>query len=294
MKTIPTLLLLLVCCIAHAEASYKLSEAIQKNLVKVNISGAKSDTTFKGEYSSHYGPCMAMEISSASVENLNLSLEYGYRLVPDDSSLQTMMVTQTLIVKLPAKQKKNLRVYAMCTEASDGGPSPDKRFTMHNRASGNLLGLAELLNRKKYQGDCGQSAVWCLTNNHDLGTINSSDTVMMYDLRRFVAKAKGIKPEKIYATEEELRKEPVRTFTTRTVYSGSLSYIFSRASKIMIALFDEDNHMKKVYVNNETQSGGGEHTYNYQIGSDEMDDKKHYLRMFRDGKLEQEISIIPN
>ena len=158
MKRVPLFALFLVALGANAETSYKLSEAVQKKLVSVNLHGAKADTSFKGEYSSHYGPCMALEVLSISGENLNLNLEYGYRLVPDDSSLQTMIVTQTLIVKLPPKQKKNFRVYAMCTEAHDGGPSPDARFVLRNRASGNLLGLTELLNRKKYQGDAAQNA----------------------------------------------------------------------------------------------------------------------------------------
>ncbi len=296
MKTLFTLLLVnTVLLSAKAETVFKLSEAIDKKLVRVNMSGARSDTSFKGEYSSHYGPCIAMEVSSASNENLNLQLEYGYKLVPDDSTLQTMIVTQTLIVKLPPKQKKNYRIYAMCSEAHDGGPSPDAKFVLRHRATGNLLGITELLNRKKYQGDAAQNAVWCFTNNYELNSIYSTDTTMMYTLRRFVAKAKGIDLMKIYETPDAGNSyvEPVRTFTTRTVYSGSLSYSFSRTSKIMIALFDEDNHMKRVYVNNETQREG-EYTYNYQIGSDEMNDKKHYLRMFRDGRLAEEISIIPN
>jgi hypothetical protein len=285
--------LILLYADARAEASYKISEAIQKKLVNVSMRGAKADTSFHGDYSSHYGPCMAMEITSAAGESLNLNLEYGYKLVPDDSSLQTMIVTQTLIVKLQPKQKKNCRIYAMCTEAHDGGPSSENAFVLRNRATGSLLELAGLLNRKKYQGDAAQNAVWCLTNDYQLHSIFSPDTAMMYDLRRFVAKAKGIGLDKIYAgASENSSTEPVRTFTRRTVYSGSLSYSFSRTSKVMIALFDEDNHMKKVYVNNETQRDG-EYTYNYQIGSDEMANKKHYLRMFRDGRLEQEISIIP-
>lgn len=294
MKTNPLLLLLILTSAGvQAETSYKLSEAIQKKLVSVNVKGAKADSTFKGEYSSHYGPCMAMEIVSATAENLNLNLEYGYRLVPDDSTLQTMIVTQTLIVKLQPKQKKNYRIYAMCTEAHDGGPSSENAFVLRNRATGNLLGLTELLNRKKYQGDAAQSAVWCFTNDYELHSIASDDTAMMYDLRRFVAKAKGIGLDQVYKSDEGMPSAPVRTFTSRTIYSGSLSYSFSRTSKVMIALFDEDNHMKKVYVNNETQRDG-EYTYNYQIGSDEMDNKKHYLRMFRDGRLEEEISIIPH
>jgi hypothetical protein len=286
------LLVIFLSLQTKAETAYKLTEAIQKNLVTVSMSGAKSDTSFHGDYSTHYGSCMAMEIVSTTSENLNLNLEYGYRLVPDDSSLQTMMVTQSLIVKLQPRQKKNYRVYAMCTEAHDGGPGPEEKFVLRNRATGNLLGLAELINRKKYQNDAAQNAVWCLTNDYELSSIYSEDTVMMYDLRRFVAKAKGLSLAKIYASSDGSYSPPERIVAMRTIYSGSLSYSFSRTSKVMIALFDEDNHMKKVYVNNETQRDG-EYTYNYQIGSDEMDNKKHYLRMFRDGKLEEEISIIP-
>lgn len=292
----PILLLLLFVFFAfgaHTQTAYKLSEAVQKKLVHINMSGAKPDTAFHTASSSHHGPCMAMDLSNASNENLNLSLEYGYKLVPDDSSLQTMIVTQTLIVKLTPKQKKNYRIYAMCTEAHDGAPSGDAKFVLRNRATGNLLGLTELLNRKKYQTDAAQNAVWCFTNDYALSSIYSDDTVMMYDLRRFVAKAKGILNSQIYeAASAESYSAPQRSITTRTVYSGSLSYSFSRTSKILVALFDEDNHMKKVYVNENQREG--EYAYNYQIGSDEMDKKKHYLRMFRDGKLEEEISIIPN
>ncbi len=277
-----------------AETPYKLEEAARKKLVSINLTGAKADTAYHAESSSHYGPCIALELSNTSTAQLSLSLDYGYRLVPDDSSLQTMMVTKTLLVKLLPRQKKSYRVFAMCTEAHDGGPSSDSRFKLRNRASGNLFALAELINRKNYQSDAAQNAVWCLTDDYDLQTIFSTDTVMMYNLRRFVAKAKGLAPGSIYNTGEDMETamEPVKISSTRTTYSGSLSYSFSRSSKVLIALFDEDNHMKKVYVNNETQPIG-EYTYSYQIGSDEMNDKRHYLRMFRDGRLEEEISIIP-
>jgi len=287
------MLALLIVTGSQATTSYSLSEAIQKKLVNIKMNGATHDTSFHGVTSSHLGPCMAMEVTSASNESLSLNLDYGYKLVPDDSSLQTMIVTQTMIVKLQPKQKKNYRIYAMCTEAHDGGPSPDARFVLRTRATGNLLGVTELINRKKYQTDAAQNAVWCITNDYEISSIFSDDTVMMYDLRTFVAKAKGLDLKKVYTASGNPVYAPVRTITTRTIYSGSLSYSFSKSAKVMIALFDEDNHMKKVYVNNEVQPSG-EYTYNYQIGSDEMDNKKHYLRMFRDGRLNEEICIIPN
>lgn len=275
-----------------AEGIYTLGDAAQRKLVSVNLTGAGRDSTFTGEYSSHYGPCMQLQLASNSTQSMSLKLEYGYNLVPDDSSLQTMLVTQTLIVKLAPKQKKTCRVYAMCTQAHDGGPSPQSRFELRNRTTGHLLELAELLNRKHYQGNTAQNAMWCLTDDYGLNTIFSTDTAMMFELRRFVAKAKGIGPEKIYTQyDDDIETEPVRTM--RTSYSGSFTYSFSRAAKVTIALYDENNQVQKTYVNNEIQNPG-EHTFNYAVNGTELNGKRHYVRMYRDGRLYDEVSIIPD
>lgn len=280
-------------------APYKLAEAQQKKLVQATFSGALTDTTYRGEYTSHYGPCMAMQLTNSTNAIIDLNLEYGYMLEPADTALQTMIVTQTVLVKLQPRQTKNYRVFAMCTQAHDKGPSPDKNFALRKRATGNLLALSELINGKQYQSDAAQNAVWCLTNNYELSSIHSEDTAMMYTLRRFVAKAKGIGTDKIYPAAYQPHQnneplpeteKPARSFNIE--YSGSLNYSSSKTSKVTIALFDADNRLKKTYIDNETQSSG-EHTFTYKISGDEMDNKPHYLRLIRDGRLEEEISIIP-
>lgn len=285
-------LILYAAATAYAE-TYKLNEAVQKKLVSVKLNGATPDTAY--QYTGDYiAPCMAMEIVSNYSTDLTLSLDYGYKLEPADSTYQTMMVTQTLIVKLPAKQKKNYRIYAMCTQAPDKGPSQSQAFKVGRRSDGNLLGLAELINRRQYQNGAAQDAVWCLTDNHDIQSISSNDTTVMYELRRFVVKAKGLPLSNVYnpVYTEPAYVEPLRTYRTRTTYSGELSYSVSRPAKVLVALFDSENHMKRVYVNNETQREG-QYSYGYQISSSEMEGKKYYLRMFRDGKMEQEVVINP-
>lgn len=288
---LPLLLLSFISFAAFAETNLSLAEALQKQLVKATFSGAKDDTAHVMQ-SSHWGPCMSLEVTNQSSEALSLSLAYGYRLLPDDTNVQTMLVTQSLMVRLAPRQKKNYRVYAMCSEAGDAAPGSEKKFKMGKRASGHLLGLAELIERKKYQNSTAQDAVWCLTDNRDLHTIADDDTTLMYDLRRYVARAKGLPEASIYGSPAAPAAEPQRTYSTRTVYSGSLSYSVSRTARVLVALFDEANHMKTVYVNNETQREGS-YTYHYELSSEDMNHQKHYLRLFRDGKLEEEIAILP-
>jgi hypothetical protein len=275
----------------RAENTWKLSEAIKQGLVTAEITGGKSGD---GIFSAHYGPCMEIRLSGKMTSAIALNLDYGYKLEPLDTNLQTMMVTKSLAIKLQPGEARTEKIYAMCTKATHRSPSSDQGFRVGKLASGYLLGLAELINRKNYQNDAGQSAVWCLTNGYELGSIYSADTSTMYDLRRFVAKAMGIPLSKIYESVpsfsfiEPQNMEP--HYTTQTVYSGSFSYSISRPSKVLIALFDEGNHMKKVYVNNQDQRSG-EYTYSYKIGSNEMDGKNYHLRMFRDGKMEEDISL---
>lgn len=277
----------------HAELNYKLFEAIQKGLVNVKISGVKTDSIAS---STHYGPCIRMELTSASASVMNIELDYGYKFEPTDSSVQSMMVTKSMMVKLEPRQKKNCRVYAMCTQAHHKGPSEKVMFRLGKRASGYLLSAAEFMNRKNYQNSAAQNAVWCITDNYDLFSVSDSDTSMMFDLRRLVAHVKGIPFSKIYERDMPTTTalpEPVRTPRIVTTYTGTLHYSLGRTAKVMVAMFDEANHMKTVYVNNETQREG-DYTYNYKLSGEEVGNQKLFLRMFRDGRLEQEIKVVPN
>jgi hypothetical protein len=277
----------------HAELNYKLSEALLKGLVNLKISGVKSDSISS---STHYGPCIRMELTSATSSVMNIELDYGYKFEPTDTGVQSMMVTKSMMVKLEPRQKKNCRVYAMCIQAHDRGPTEQIVFKLGKRASGYLLSAAEFINRKNYQNSTAQNAVWCITDNYDLFSVSDSDTSMMYDLRRLVAHVKGIPFSKIYEPDRipiVSTPEPIRTPRIITTYTGSLHYSLSRTSKIMVAMFDESNHMKTVYVNNENQREG-DYTYNYKLSGEEVGNQKLFLRMFRDGQLEQEIKVVPN
>ncbi len=284
-------ILLLWSAPSFAETSITIAEAERRKLISIQFSGAEADSA-SPLLSSHWGPCMQMEVKSNVAESLLMSLDYGYQLVPEDTSLQTMVVTQSQIVKLGPGQKKKYKVYAMCTEAHDAAPAPSKKFKIGKRTNGHLLGLTELINRKKYHHDAGQNAVWCITNNYGLSSIYHEDTSVMYTLRRYVATAKNLPIASVYSDAENNVSISQPTIRTRTVYSGSLSYSITNNTKVLLALFDESNHMKRVYVNNELQREGI-YTYNYEISSEETSNRKHYLRLFKDGRMVEEISINP-
>lgn len=297
MKRLLPVALLLTALISPVEdvlsaTTYKLSDALKQGLVTAKITGAPLDDKATG-YSSHWGPCMQVVLTCKSSTAIAISMEHGYLLMPEDSNIQTMLVTQDFFVNLAPGQNKTEKLYAMCSEASDGSPSAAMDFKVGKRSTGNLLSLASLISKKNYQADAGQSAVWCLTDKRDLFDISSTDTTMMYNLRRFVAKAIGFTGS-IYdapppAYEVCSAPPPPKPVVN---YTGNISYNIIAGKKVFIGLFDDENHMKKIIVNNEYQREGT-YTYKYQISSADMGDRKHSLKLIIDGKIEKEIELLP-
>jgi hypothetical protein len=297
MKRFLPVALLLTVLISPIEdvfcATYKLSDALKQGLVTAKITGAPMDDNAGSATSSHWGPCMQVVLTCKSTTAIAISMEHGYLLMPEDTNIQTMLVTQDFFVNLAPGQNKTQKLYAMCSEASDGSPSAAMDFKVGKRSTGNLLNIAALISKKNYQADAGQSAVWCISDKRDLFDIYSSDTTMMYDLRRFVAKAIGYTGS-IYDAPAPVYQEYVAPPPPKPVftYSGNVTYNVITPKKVFLALFDEQNHMKKVFVNNEYQKEGT-YTYKYQISSADLGDKPHSLKLVIEGKIEQEIELKP-
>ncbi|MCS6933552.1 MAG: hypothetical protein NZM35_00190 [Chitinophagales bacterium] len=260
---------------------------MQRGLVRAQIKGALPDTTYTGEYSSNYGPCLAMHLSNTSSGRIAINLKHGYVLVPDDTNVQNMMVTKDITFTLEANQYKRFRIFAMCVEASNAAPQEKSLFKLGKRAEGNLLAIAEYINRKNYQNRAAQQAVWCITDSKPLSAISCSDTAVMNDLRRYVASLLKIPVEQ--AMNPFSHHSSAQLHFRQVIFTGSIGYSLPSPKKVMIALFDEQNRMKVVYVNEMQRPG--EYTYQYKINSSDLSGKKHYLRAYHDGVPVREITL---
>src|SRR6185436_16596957 len=109
----------------------------------------------------------------------------------DDSSTQRMMTTANITFTLSAGEKKTIPIYAMCTEATDGSPSLDDRFSYGIAATGPLKDLVTFIASKNYQNEAAQSAVWSITDDISPYSIYDNDTAIKNSLTRMVCKLKG-------------------------------------------------------------------------------------------------------
>jgi hypothetical protein len=176
-------------CSGNTTEKISLAQAIRSGLVTAVFSGRKPDTSNPAA-SRYYGPCIALTLKSKHRQKLDLILESGRFLQPDDTLEQRMMVTREQLISLDPGRSRSLNVYAMCTQMHHQSPGSGTLLSPGSLADGNLLTLALFISRNNLQGSAGQQAVWVLTDENEISNIYGEEKGAK-QLLEFVAKLTG-------------------------------------------------------------------------------------------------------
>jgi hypothetical protein len=147
-----------------------IKEAIDKGMLELKISGAYDPRIFYEVVDKdgvHYGKCMAILLKSKIDSLVLLRLDCGTQLIPVDSSVQTMIVTQKVVFSLYPNETYATRFYAMCGQLHDDAPNIETTFRVGELADTGLVKLANYLGDNYIQNMLGQHAMWAFTDEAD-------------------------------------------------------------------------------------------------------------------------------
>lgn len=147
-----------------------INEAIDKGMLELKISGAYDPRFFYEVVDKdgvHYGKCMAIILKSKIDSVVLLRLDCGTQLIPVDSSVQTMIVTQKAVFPLYPNETYATRFYAMCGQLHDAAPNIETTFRIGELADSGLLKIANYLGENYIQNMLGQHAMWAFTDEAD-------------------------------------------------------------------------------------------------------------------------------
>lgn len=185
-----------------------ISEAIDKGMLELKISGAYDPRVFYEVVNMdgvHFGKCMAIILKSNIDSVVNLRLDCGLQLMPFDTVVQTMIVTQRAIFPLFPRETYATRFYAMCGQIHDASPNIETTFSIGDFADSGIVKLANYLSDNHIQNILGQHAMWALANQADL------DELVKY----------GADSLSITKTKEILNKLNLETKLTPTIVGSS-------------------------------------------------------------------------
>jgi hypothetical protein len=175
-------------CSMYENNSSKKSKYISiEEMIKTNKISAKILSL-----GGHQENCIELNVQNLTPDTLFFQLEPGRRLMSEDTTMQDIFVVRRNEIALNPNSKINFWAYGFCCESSNHSPQKDAKFNIGKMAPLSWIKLANFINENKFPADAIQSAVWVMSNNHEISSIHNEDIEKIKPLTKFVSELKGI------------------------------------------------------------------------------------------------------
>jgi hypothetical protein len=240
---------------------------------------------------SHYGKCVMLKLENKSEKKLDYAIPAGFQLQASEPKYQNLVVTENVFVSLMPREKKEIPIFAMCTEHHDAAPgSYLLSYTPLAKENKHLNELCELIAKEKWHTSEAQHAVWCLVENESLENIAGFDTSVVRKLQHKVATLTNQKMPAPPTKSDYKRNYYASPTVIKTKVGGSYSFNFSHPKSVQIAMFNKQNVLVRELYKNE-QEAPGRKTINYAFDATVYTEPIYYMRMFVDGEKRLETKM---
>ena len=278
----------LFCNIANADQSLSYKDALSQRLISSTLYGLIGG--------SHEGQSINADVQNRSGKAITIKVDAGQVLLPSDTNVQSMMVTEELSVTIEPGKIAKIKLYAYCIENSDAGPGVQDTFNPGPIASGGLLTVAQLFNDKKYHGIAAQDVIWSVSDGNSLESIVAEDEKLTNEFRQLVASITK-QPYVAYKAAAVPLPEKYIIRTTRTVadpyrlFTGGVSMQAPPQTDIRIVLVDEFGKELRELYNVKSGNDSKQLDFSFELDGRTLDKKLYFVRYYIGGQKIRDIPV---
>lgn len=238
--TIPALIAFILPYMALSQSSddryVPLGKAVQQKEISIKLKSLGGHTC----------ECVQLEITNKNTDSLFVYVEPGRRLIASDSSKQDILIVRKDLLALKAAEKKTIPLYGFCCESSNGCPFKEMKYSIGFMAPKKWVELANFIDTGNFDQFSIQSAVWVLSDNHDLSSVFSSDKEKTMVLRKKLSELTG-KEIPWYNTNYETSGDSAVVFTGRhNKISGPVDFYVKNTTQVTIRVLNEKGAQVKM------------------------------------------------
>ena len=210
----------------------------------------------------HHGHCINISLENKSGETLGIFIEPGRRLMSYDSLSQDILIVKSRKLILSPGEKKTVDVFGFCCESDKSSPEKGETFSIGSMAPAEWVEIATLIDTNNFPESALQSAVWVVSNNHEISSVHHGNLEEINLLRKHLAKVKGVEVpwySKTYVEEED------RLFSNNPdKFYGKLEYYLRNNAMVTILVRNKSGNIMKQLVKAAAQ-GPGKYAYNVEL-----------------------------
>lgn len=284
MKTFPVLALLAATLILFTTNSYSGDADKSKYSSLAELTGRRALSAKITGLGGHLGECVEISLANLSPDTSFVRLEPGRLLTSSDTLAQDILITREGLLALAPGEKRNIRVYGFCAEASMASPDSAGTFALGSMADSTIVVLAEFLDEKGngYPEGAIQHAVWCLTDCHDVMGIYGDDTEDLAELRGLVASLQKIKYPGYSSAFPMEEVQPVQDYSV--TISGEVEIFIPGDCLVDIYICDREGKIWETFEE-KVPYKSGTFRYSFQISAINWPRGSYILQVRADGKV---------
>ena len=255
---------------------FTLPEAIAQGLVQLQSSGEGG----------HSGKSLKLVIQNNQKKKLRLHIPAGLIFHSQDTSEQDLIVINSRAVEFEKAQKRTIRLYGMCTQASNSSPGTGSAFQMGSMASGNLGKLVSFIDEKRITEQSAQYAIWAITDTHSLANIDHPELLI------FTAKLLGKIPPEYTLVHAPSRSRPgAPAFVPRpSVVKGTFRYQTDKDIKASFGLYNDEGALLHSFFDDQAQRKG-HHQFKFHFEINNLPSGKYFARLMNGVEVVRELEV---
>jgi hypothetical protein len=184
----------------NAVETITLDKALALGIVKISATGT-------GDYSGH---TVNLHLESSFLEPRRVIIEAGSVFRAEDPTVQDQLIPDEITLNVMGRSSETYPIKGYCCERQNSAPDESTTFKFEKMDRPDLLKLCELTNRKNFDDNTLQYAVWAVSDNYDVSTIYSETDPRVKTLRTAICELTN-QPDTWYNKKENLVVEEDRT-----------------------------------------------------------------------------------
>jgi hypothetical protein len=244
---------------------------------------------------------IALRVTNTSGEELRIQVPIGQLLRCSEDPRQDLIVVQEELLVLAPGKSTSRNLITMCIEANDSSPGEEVTYTLKGVASGSLLQTARYIQSHKHFNSAGQSAIWVVSDNYDIGWIDGT-SASVQALREHMSKTTG-KPNPWYSTKHtgnenyQLsdrydRNQPRQEEYTMTEaeIKGDFKFKLEQPATATFGVYDKDGNNLISYFENKSLPNG-ELSFRFRYRASRIQRGTYFARVVSGGRILAEQSF---
>lgn len=266
--------------IPDEKKSLSVEDAVRQNIITLSIKGL-------GGYS---GECIEMTLENISEKDTMIIIESGRRLASADTNTQDILVVRKNEFLLAAGERKILKLFGFCCQASKNAPKEGEVFFVGKMANDKLVKLSNFLNKQNFSIDAQQKAVWVISDDKPVESIHDPDVMKVRLLHEFVSKLKDLKTKYPWYTMQ-YKSDTASLFSgVPTVLFANFEYDLWTSCKATLIMHDASGNVVKRFFEERAHSPN-QYVYKFTLPVADMPRGTYYVRLFADGQMKYERSF---